>query len=156
MSINFNKGFDAELMLYEIINEKMPFNKLIGFKIHKIEPNMLSIKFNMKKELIGNYYYNILHGGVISAALDLVGGFTAFWSLLNKFEELKTVDKMERLSKLGTIDLRVDYLIPGKGEYFIAKGIILRLGNKVAVSRMELFNNNNQLIALGTGTYNVG
>jgi transcription-repair coupling factor (superfamily II helicase) len=54
------------------------------------------------------------------------------------------------------IDLRVDYLIPGKGNYFIAKGKILRLGNKVAVSRMELVNDKNDLIALGTGTYNVG
>ncbi len=156
MLIDLNKEFDAKVVLKEIINEKMPFNKLLGFKIDKIEPDKLSVKFEMKEELVGNYYFGILHGGVISSALDLVGGFTAFWCLLNKYDDLKTVEKMERLAKLGTIDLRVDYLIPGKGEYFIATGRILRLGNKVAVSRMELFNNNNDLIALGTGTYNVG
>ena len=57
---------------------------------------------------------------------------------------------------MGTIDLRVDYLRPGIGKHFIASSFILRAGNKVAVTRMELHNDNGEHIAVGTGAYLVG
>ena len=63
---------------------------------------------------------------------------------------------MQRLSKVGTIDMRVDYLRPGTGKHFTATGWILRTGGKVAVTRMELRNEEETLIAVGTGTYTVG
>jgi len=63
---------------------------------------------------------------------------------------------MERLSRCGTIDLRVDYLRPGQGKEFIANASIIRSGNKVAVARMELHNEDGTHIAFGTGTYLVG
>jgi len=59
----------------------------------------------------------------------------------------------ERFAKIGTIDLRVDYLRPGLGEHFIATGYVLRSGSKVAVTRMEMHNAAGQLIAVGTGAY---
>jgi uncharacterized protein (TIGR00369 family) len=59
----------------------------------------------------------------------------------------------ERFAKIGTIDLRVDYLRPGLGKHFIATGYVLRTGSKVAVTRMELHNDSAQLIAVGTGAY---
>ncbi len=62
-------------------------------------------------------------------------------------------EKLDRFSKLGTIDLRVDYLRPGCGKWFIASGYTLRTGKKVAVTRIELKNDQEDLIAVGTGTY---
>ncbi|WP_289306666.1 hotdog domain-containing protein, partial [Escherichia coli] len=38
----------------------------------------------------------------------------------------------------GTIDLRVDYLRPGRGERFTATSSLLRAGQKVYVARLEL------------------
>ena len=55
--------------------------------------------------------------------------------------------------KMSTIDLSIDYLRPGRGKSIIADGKILRIGNKVAVTRMELHNDEGKLIAVGTGTY---
>lgn len=63
---------------------------------------------------------------------------------------------MERFSRLGTIDLRVDYLRPGRGNEFIATAHIIRAGSKVTVARMELHNEEGTHIAFGTGTYLVG
>jgi uncharacterized protein (TIGR00369 family) len=60
------------------------------------------------------------------------------------------------MSRVGTIDLRVDYLRPGRGDDFLATSEIMRSGNKVAVARMELYNNRDMLIAVGTGTYLIG
>ncbi|MGS3186527.1 thioesterase family protein, partial [Aeromonas taiwanensis] len=62
----------------------------------------------------------------------------------------------ERFSRLGTIDLRVDYLRPGRGNEFIATAHIIRAGSKVTVARMELHNEEGTHIAFGTGTYLVG
>jgi uncharacterized protein (TIGR00369 family) len=57
---------------------------------------------------------------------------------------------------VGTIDLRVDYLRPGRGKTFIARGRIMRAGRKVAVVRMEMHNESELLVAVGTGTYMIG
>jgi uncharacterized protein (TIGR00369 family) len=60
------------------------------------------------------------------------------------------------LTKIGTIDLRVDFLRPGKGNYFVSTGAIMRAGRRVSVTRMALYNDQEILIAVGTGTYIVG
>ena len=57
---------------------------------------------------------------------------------------------------MSTVDLRVDYLQPGKGEVFTATATILRTGKKLAVTRMEVYNDEQCLIAVGTGTYTLG
>ena len=54
---------------------------------------------------------------------------------------------------VGTIDLRIDFLRPGTGTRFFAKGYLLRTGSRVAVTRMELHNEDDVLIAVGTGAY---
>ena len=50
----------------------------------------------------------------------------------------------------------VDYLRPGLGQWFYATGMVMRFGRKVTVARMELHNDLEKLIAVGTGTYIVG
>jgi acyl-coenzyme A thioesterase PaaI-like protein len=58
-----------------------------------------------------------------------------------------------KIRKAGTIDLRVDYLRPGRGAYFRATSSLMRAGTRVAVTRMELRNDKDLLITVGTGTY---
>ncbi len=135
--------------------EKMTFNKLLGFKINLDDINNPKIIMKMNGNLVGNYYFKILHGGAISSILDTVGGVVAMISVLKKFEG--NIEELpEKLSKISTVDLRVDYLRPGKGEFFIATAHVIRAGNKVCVNRMELRNDISDLVAVGTGTYLVG
>ena len=54
---------------------------------------------------------------------------------------------------MGTVDLRVDYLRPGSGAYFIATGQVMRPGRILSASRMELYNDTEDLIAIGTAIY---
>ena len=88
--------------------------------------------------------------------LDVAGGIAAWLGVLKKLQGDPLEEIVERFSKIGTIDLRIDYLRPGRGNYFLATGSILRTGNKVAVTRMELHNDEELLVAVGTGTYIVG
>ena len=143
-------------LLKEITEEKIPFNKLIGMKIETLDLDKIGIRFEMRPELVGNFTRGNLHGGVISSVLDVTGGMVAWIGIMKKMEGQSFDEISERFNKIGTIDIRVDYLRPGLGEYFIATGSTLRTGNKVSVSRMELHNDKGILIAVGTGTYVVG
>ena len=143
-------------LLKEITEEKIPFNKLIGMKIETLDLDKIGIRFEMRPELVGNFTRGNLHGGVISSVLDVTGGMVTWIGIMKKMEGQSFDEISERFNKIGTIDMRVDYLRPGLGEYFIAAGSTLRTGNKVSVSRMELHNDKGILIAVGTGTYVVG
>jgi uncharacterized protein (TIGR00369 family) len=149
------KNKDTELFnrIQDIFNEKIPFNKILGLKVESIEYNKVSITFEMRQELIGNYLRGSLHGGVISSVIDVTGGLSAFIGIQQKRQLNNLASKLDMFKKLGTIDLRIDYLQPGLGRKFMATGYTLRTGNKIAVTRIELKNELNELIAAGTGSY---
>ena len=142
--------------LGDIYENHMPFHRLLGIKIVSLTPTDIKVRIDMREELIGNFIRQILHGGVISSMLDLTGGLIAFVELLKHLEHMQPDEVGRRFARVGTIDLRVDYLRVGEGEFFTATGSVLRKGNKVAVIRTELTNDQNLLIAAGTGTYLVG
>ena len=77
-------------------------------------------------------------------------------NMLAQLPELTPEIIAQNLSRLSTIDLRTDFLRPGRGESFVATAKIIRSGSKVAVARMEMHNEKGDHIAFGTGTYMVG
>lgn len=143
-------------MLGNIYQEQMPFDRLLGIKVEKITSDDVIVRIDMREELIGNFIRKSLHGGVISSILDLTGGLIASVEMIKQMQDHSVEEMGKHLAKIGTIDLRVDYLRAGQGKFFTASGSILRKGNKVAVIRMEFHNDKNLLIAAGTGTYLVG
>lgn len=142
--------------LRHVYDSLMPFHRLLGVYVESLTPTDIKVRIDMREELIGNFLRRILHGGVISSVLDLTGGLIAFAELLKHLDYMQPEEVAKRLARVGTIDLRVDYLRIGEGEFFTASGSVLRKGNKVAVIRTELCNDKELLIAAGTGTYLVG
>ncbi len=135
---------------------QLNFNQNLGLTITVCEQDKAEIRFLWDDKLMGNPIQKILHGGVTATALDTVGGILAIYSRLSRHSELSEQTLSELTAKVGTIDLRTDYLRPGRGEEFIATAHLIRSGNKVCVCRMELHNEKEQHIAYGTGTYLVG
>ena len=143
-------------LLADIYENQMPFDRLLGVKVERLSVEQVKVRIEMREDFIGNFVRGSLHGGVISSVLDLTGGLIASVELLRSLEG-KDIDEVgRRIARVGTIDLRIDYLRAGKGTHFTASGSTLRKGNKVAVVRTELTNNRNSLIAAGTGTYLIG
>lgn len=138
-----------------VFEERIPFNRVLGLRIERLGESDVVVRFDMRDELVGNFTRGNLHGGVISSVLDVVGGLVAFIALLKREGVQSLEDEADKFSRLGTIDLRVDYLRPGLGKAFFAKGFVLRAGRKVAVTRMELHNDEESLIAVGTGAYSI-
>jgi uncharacterized protein (TIGR00369 family) len=136
--------------------QRIPFNQMLGIQLGDLSPQQVTMHLPMQAALIGNFVHGILHGGVISSLLDVAGGAMALIGAFDKHQHLSSEERMVRLSKLGTIDLRIDYLRPGRGQHFTASAVLLRSGNKVAVVRSELHSDDGSLIAVGTGTYLCG
>jgi len=147
---------DSLFEFFREMHENLPFNRLLGLKVDYLRTDGAGFHFIMKDELIGNPVHGILHGGVISAVLDATGGMTVTASAVGRMQGLSPDEIVRQLSRIGTIDIRIDYLRPGKGTRFTSTGTIMRAGNKVAVSRMELRNQDDILIAVGTGAYMIG
>jgi uncharacterized protein (TIGR00369 family) len=140
-------------ILGDIYQNRLPFNRVLGLRIIELKPELVTVDFNMTGSLVGNYIQESLHGGVISSVLDVVGGLTATTGMIQKKIDRPQEEIRQNISRVGTIDLRIDYLRPGRGKTFTASASIMRIGNKVAVTRMELHNDHQRLIAVGTGTY---
>ncbi len=136
--------------------DQMPFNQLLGLRVTAFASDRAEVRFAWKADLVGNPVQQILHGGVIASVLDVVGGIMAVSSALVRLDTLDPAQLATKLGKMSTIDMRTDYLRPGRGAEFIASAQVIRSGNKVCVCKMELHNELGVHIALGTGTYMVG
>jgi acyl-coenzyme A thioesterase PaaI-like protein len=154
---------DVESIAAEIgrtFEDRIPFNRVLGLSIDSLDPKAPRLRFDMRPELVGNPTRQILHGGVISATLDVVGGFAIALALASGKDE-DAAGKGEAAAappfpNIGTIDLRIDYLRPGRGQYFVATGRVVRLGGRVAVVHSELVNDAGEQIATGAAAYMVG
>ncbi|MCW5588209.1 MAG: thioesterase family protein [Legionellales bacterium] len=142
--------------LVKQVMESIPFSRFLNLKIDDISHERALVSLAKQPQFIGNHIQGILHGGVISSVLDTVGGVIAMYNLYSRVEDLSFEQQAAKLAKVGTIDIRVDYLRPGRGERFHATAAILRGGNKVAVTKMEFYNETQELLACGTGTYLIG
>jgi uncharacterized protein (TIGR00369 family) len=148
-------GFEPEFVagLKRIFEEKIVFNQVLGLKITSLNPERVSGRIEMKPELVGHYAHNRIHGGVISAGLDAMGGLAVMAAIGARHLDEPPEQRLHRFAKLGTIDLRVDYLRPGIGEHFELHAEVLRLGSRVASTRMEFRSADGKLLSTGAGAY---
>jgi uncharacterized protein (TIGR00369 family) len=107
----------------------------------------------MKPHLVGNISFQILHGGVAATLLDSIGGIVAMGELYKRAEPDMLAETLKKVSRLATVDMRVDYLAPGRGQYFIAKAEVLRMGRKGCTMRMTMVNDEGKAIATGIASY---
>ncbi|MBK0004102.1 thioesterase family protein [Erwinia sp. S43] len=146
----------ARRLIGEIFVYDMPFNRSLGLELDRLEPDFAQLSLANQTMLVGNYAQKILHGGVIASVLDVAAGLVCVSSALTRQQSITEEELRQRLSRMGTIDLRVDYLRPGRGERFVASSSLLRGGNKVSVARVELHNDAGVHIASATATYMIG
>ena len=138
--------------LTDLIERRITFNQVLGLKVQQLLPQLL-LRFDMRPDLVGHDHYGRLHGGVISAALDGLGGGAIMVGLGERHPHETSDQVMHRFLRIGTIDLRVDFLRPGLGKHFIASAEITRLGGRVGSTQMRLHNDSGELIATAAAAY---
>ena len=149
--VAFEPEFKARLK--KLFEELIVFNRTLGLHITEVSPERVAAGLDMQPALIGHAGHQRLHGGVISATLDALGGLAIMAAIGARHMDEPIDTRMARFSKLGTIDLRVDYLRPGVGPRFSACAEVMRLGSRVASTRMEFFDAQGRLLSTGSAAY---
>ena len=119
----------------------------------RVVDNEIQGYIEMQPYLIGNVAFQILHGGVAATLLDSIGGIGAMGELYKRAEPDQLPDTLKKVSRLATVDMRVDYLAPGRGQYFIATAETLRMGRKGCTMRMTMINDEGKAIATAIASY---
>lgn len=140
-------------VLKAVYEDKMPFNRHIGLKIDTLSPEETIMRIDMDRHLIGNYSKNVLHGGVLSSIIDVTGGLMASVELLKRIEGSSPDEIAKRLGGMATIDMRVDFLRPGKGAFFLSKGKVIRCGSRIALIQIDVFSDTETHVATGLANY---
>ena len=143
--------FDAAMT--ELWERRISFNQVLGLKVQSLQPGDVRMRLDMRPELVGHYSYGRLHGGVISASLDALGGMALMVALGEKYCDENAEQVMHRFGRMGTIDLRVDFLRQGIGKHFIGHAEVTRLGGRIGSTQMRLENEQGTLIATAAASF---
>ncbi|NRB84813.1 MAG: hotdog fold thioesterase [Winogradskyella sp.] len=127
--------------LIKLAEEEIPIHKYFGLKVEIVEKDFIKVRVPFRKDLVGDIRTNHWHGGIIATILDSVGSAIGIANF-NSPED-----------KLSTIDLRVDYLRFANGNDLVFEGKLVRMGNRIMVTKMKAFQDN-LLVAEGKGVYN--
>jgi uncharacterized protein (TIGR00369 family) len=131
-------------LYFNIFNELIPFNKYIGLELTELTDGSAKAVVPFKPQLVGDSRIQAIHGGVISAAMDAVGGIAG----------IATLTSME--DKIVTVDMRVDYIRSARNTSLIIEARIVRSGNKIITTNMQVFaESDGTLVAGGRGVYHV-
>ncbi|MFD2451619.1 thioesterase family protein [Ideonella paludis] len=138
-----------------MFEQRITFNQTLGLTVESLAATGPTARITMRPELVGHFLYGRLHGGVISATLDAMGGLALMVAIGEKHPDENAEQIMHRFARMGTIDLRVDFLRQGIGQHFIASAEVTRLGGRVGSTQMRLVNDAGLLIATGAAAYMV-
>jgi uncharacterized protein (TIGR00369 family) len=129
--------------LKRVMEEHIPFNKFLGVRAGRSERGSVRLELPFRDVLIGDPLRPAIHGGVLSTLADAAGGM-AVWGALE-----------DPAARISTIDLRVDYLRPGKLELLVAEAVVVRVGGHVGVADIRLFHPSAEAdtVATGKGVY---
>ena len=142
-----------ETLLVDLFEQRIAFNQVLGLKVDSLVADDVRLRFAMRPELVGHFLYGRLHGGVTSSVLDAVGGLALMVAIAERHRADTALQVLQRFSKMGTIDLRVDFLRQGIGQHFVAHGEVTRLGGRVGSTQMRLLNDEGTLIATAAAAY---
>ena len=131
-------------MIRRFMEKAVPFNAFLGFEILECENGEARMRVPVRPEFTGDPFRPALHGGVISSLAD-VGGGVAVLSCL------------EEGQMASTVDLRVDYLRPGRVDSDLwAHSRVLRVGNRVAATHTTVYQSDPEKpVATASAVYNV-
>ena len=149
------KTLNSEQILALMLNgfNATPYHRHIGLLFRHDEKNGLHAHFEKKPELMGNMARDMVHGGLISAVFDALGGVICSIELIEKYKHFEQKQGLRKLNRLCTVSLNLNYYAPAKADSFIAKGKVIYQGSSIFHIAMEMHDNSGKLIASANGSY---
>ena len=95
----------------------------LGAVLGRVAPGEVEIEMPYRADLAQQHGY--MHGGIITAILDSACGYAAL--------SLSATD-----TAVLTVEYKVNFIAPAKGERFVARGEVLRPGATVTVCKGDV------------------
>jgi uncharacterized protein (TIGR00369 family) len=99
-------------------------NTLIGATLLKVAPGEVEVLMPYREHL--TQQHGFLHGGIVTALLDLACGYAA-------------LTLMPKGAGVLAVEFKVNFLAPGEGESFVARGRGLKPRRSIAVSAGDFY-----------------
>jgi len=124
-----------ELLMKEI---HFPFLEHTGAKLKDFTQGKANVELYIKPYHL--QHKGFVHGGVISTLMDNTGWYAVVSNLDNGFTAV-------------TMEIKINYLRPALGKYLSVSASVKRMGKTTAFTAIELFDDQEMLVAYATGTY---
>jgi len=118
--------------------ENMPFNKLIGIRVLRRHSDGVTLECAMRDD--HRNIAGVMHGGVAATLADAAVGI----ALASHFEGRRPCT---------TTDLKINYLRPISEGKIVARSHLVRVGKKLCVGRVDMFDARRRLAAVAIVTY---
>ncbi len=113
----------------------------IGAELGRVEPGFVEIRVPYRSDLTQQHGY--LHAGIVTTIADSACGYAAF-------------SLMPRNSQVLTVEFKVNFLRPARGDLFLAQATVIKSGKTLTVVRADVFSvsqdSKKQLVATMMGT----
>lgn len=110
-----------------------------NYNVIKVDENYCELEGVISESSYNNM--NIVHGGYIFGLADTAAGIAALSSVF------------EGNVNIVTVDANINYFKPGKGERLVAKANVIKPGKTLSVVEVEIYNDNNDMVAKSTMTF---
>ncbi|WP_169544757.1 PaaI family thioesterase [Sneathiella aquimaris] len=103
---------------------RQPFMALMGARMGQVAPGRCDILVDWRHDL--TQQHGFFHGGMVSSIADSAAGYAAY----TLFPKESTV---------LTVDFKVSFLNPSKGDHILASAEVIRAGEKIYHVKAEVF-----------------
>ncbi|RMG80202.1 MAG: PaaI family thioesterase [Bacteroidetes bacterium] len=124
--------------VYKMVNK---FGRTMGMELKEVKEGEITYEMTITENHLATP--TAAHGGSVAAMMDGVLGVAA----------LSVTAKEQKL--VATVEFKIHYLRPVKlNDVLTGKGRVVHKGNRIVICSGEIFNQNNEMVAMGTGTFN--
>lgn len=116
----------------------VPYAKFLGLELGELSNGQVTIHLRVRDELLQNQ--GVVHGGAIASLIDTASAFAV----------LTQIDLNERVT---TTDLTIHYLRPITSGQMTAQARVVRGGRRLFVLSVDVFNDQEVLLATAVTTY---
>jgi len=116
----------------------VPYAKFLGLELGDLSDGQVTIHLRVRDELLQNQ--GVVHGGAIASLIDTASAFAV----------LTQIDLNERVT---TTDLTIHYLRPTTSGRMTANARVVRGGRRLFVLSVDVFNDQEVLLATAVTTY---
>ncbi len=120
------------------LNEESPFHRLLGLTVSQVRSGEVEVVMPYSDRLLASTTSPYIHGGAIATLIDVAGNFAIIAAIGRD---------------VPTIDLRIDYLRPVRNGALRAVGRAVKVGRRLGVADVEVFDEAGQTVAIGRGLF---